>query len=62
MGTWSRDRPSLDGMVQNFKGGDKHDVISWSFDLAKLNPIRLDEILNEELFKICIHRNSNMEL
>ena len=40
MGTWSYDRPSLEGMVQNFKGGDKHDVISWSLDFAKLNPMR----------------------
>ena len=36
MGTWSRDRPRLEGEVPNFKGGGDN-VLSWSLDLSKLN-------------------------
>ena len=31
-------RSSLEGVDPNFKWGGKHDSLSWSPDLAKLNP------------------------
>ena len=37
MGTWSHDRPCLEGMIPTSKGSDKQDVLSRSLNLAQLN-------------------------
>ena len=34
---WSHDRPGFKGAALNIKGTVKHDVLSWSPHLAKLN-------------------------